>query len=201
MPQYALLRMPASLRISDVPLTYAPSIGPGATFRLTYNQREGFQPQIYSYGNLGHKWTMDWVSYVADNPNSADVQAEVYLRGGGIEHYADGVAHPVYAPHWRTRAVLAKVAADPVRYERRLADGGLEVFAQSDGVITSGRHVYPTDVIDPQGLTLHLTYDASLRLVAVTDAAGLVTTLSYALASDPLKITTVTDPYGRRSGG
>ena len=44
---------------------------------------------------------------------------------------------------------------------------------------------------------MHFTYDASLRLVAVTDAVGLVTTLSYDLASDATKITTVTDPYGR----
>jgi YD repeat-containing protein len=80
--------------------------------------------------------------------------------------------------------VLAKVSANPIRYEQRLRDGAVEVFAQSDGVITSGRRIYLTDAIDPQGLSIHLTYDSSLRLVAVTDAIGLVTTLSYELASD-----------------
>ena len=121
----------------------------------------------------------------------------MYLSGGGGEHYADGVAHSVYAPNWRSKAVLAKVSSNPVRYERRLPDGGMQVFTQSDGVVTPGRRVYLTDIIDPQGLTVHLTYDASLRLVAVTDAIGLVTTLSYELASDPLKITKISDPYGR----
>ena len=93
--------------------------------------------------------------------------------------------------------MLAKVSADLIRYERRLPDGGRQVFSQSDGVVGTGRRVYLTDVIDSQGLTLHFTYDASLRIVAITDAAGLVTTLSYELAADPLKITKVTDPYGR----
>ena len=132
---------------------------------------------------------------MTDNPNSADVQADVTLRGGGSEHYTYGGAG--YAAHWRSRAVLAKVSTTPIRYERRLRDGGVDVFAPSDGVITAGRHVYLTDVIDPQGLTLHLTYDANLRLVAVTDAIGLVTTLSCELTSDSTKITKVTDPYGR----
>ena len=44
---------------------------------------------------------------------------------------------------------------------------------------------------------MQLTYDESLRLVAITDAIGQVTTLSYELPADPLKITKVTDPFGR----
>jgi RHS repeat-associated protein len=195
MATYSLLSMPASLRVTDQPLTYTPAIGPRADFRLTYNQREGGQPQIPSYGNLGPKWTFDWLSSVTDDPTSADVEADVTLRGGGGEHFTDGA--PVYAAHWRTRATVAKVSTTPIRYERRLRDGATEVFALSDGVITAGRRVYLTDVIDPQGLALHLTYDAGLRLVAVTDATGLVTTLAYDLPSDPTKITQVTDPFGR----
>jgi RHS repeat-associated protein len=195
MAEYALLSMPASLRVTDQPLTYAPAIGPRADFRLTYNQREGGQPQIPSYGNLGPKWTFDWLSSVTDDPTSADVEADVSLRGGGGEHFTDGA--PVYAAHWRSRATVEKVSTTPIRYERHLRDGGTEVFALSDGVITAGRRVYLTDVIDPQGLALHLTYDANLRLVAVTDATGLVTTLAYDLPADPTKITKVTDPFGR----
>src|SRR5882672_10581209 len=197
MPQYVLQHMPASLRLVDTPLSYQPPIGPAVPFRLVYNQRDGSQPQAYSSGNLGPKWTMDLLTWVADDPTAPDVEADVYLSGGGGEHYADGVAHTVFVPNWRSKAVLAKVSSNPVRYERRLPDGGMQVFAQSDGVVTAGRRVYLTDIIDSQGLTVHLTYDASLRLVAVTDAIGLVTTVSYELASDPLKITKITDPYGR----
>src|SRR5439155_10854254 len=81
--------------------------------------------------------------------------------------------------------------------ERRLRDGGVEVFSQPDGTSTGSRRVFLTDIVDPQGLTLHFTYDASLRLVAATDAIGQVTTLSYELAADSFKVTKVTDPFGR----
>jgi YD repeat-containing protein len=198
MPQYSLLRMPASLRLSDLPVSYSQAVGPAVNFRLTYNQRDGSQPQTFAIGNVGPKWTFDWLSYVTDDPTlSSDIQASVHLRGGGVEQFRGGAGTGVYDAYWRSRAVLAKVSTNPIRYERRLRDGGLEVFAQSDGVITSGRRVYLTDVIDPQGLSIHLTYDASMRMVAVTDATGFVTTLSYELTSDPLKITKVTDPLGR----
>jgi len=197
MPEYSFLMMPASLRLQDTPVSCHSPVGPASGFRLTYNQRDPLQPQIFSIGNVGPKWTFDWLSWVVDNPTTIiDIEASVTLRGGGSERYSiptDGI----YPANWRSRAVLAKVSSTPIRYERRLRDGGIEVFAQSDGVITNGRRIYLTDVIDPQGLTLHLTYDASFRIVAVTDAIGLVTTLSYELTSDPLKITKVTDPYGR----
>jgi RHS repeat-associated protein len=41
------------------------------------------------------------------------------------------------------------------------------------------------------------TYDGSHRLYAVTDAIGQVTTLHYDHPDDPLKITSVEDPFGR----
>src|SRR4030095_8025235 len=60
----------------------------------------------------------------------------------------------------------------------------------------SRRRVCVTEIRDPQNQTLTLTYDGSLRLVAVTDALGQVSTLSYE-DTDPLHITKVTDPFGR----
>lgn len=59
------------------------------------------------------------------------------------------------------------------------------------------RKVFLTEVIDPQGQSLTFTYDASVRLVALTDAVGQVTTLDYLDAGDPLRLTRVTDPFGR----
>src|SRR5207249_1594269 len=81
-------------------------------------------------------------------------------------------------------------------YERRLPDGSVEVFSQPDGVATP-RKVLLTSWMDPAGNTASLIYDASLRIVSVTDAIGQVTTLSYADSADPLRITRVTDPFGR----
>lgn len=54
-----------------------------------------------------------------------------------------------------------------------------------------------TEWYDAQGNHVTFTYDASLRLVAVTDAVGQVTTLAYDLPQDMWKITRVIDPFGR----
>ena len=59
------------------------------------------------------------------------------------------------------------------------------------------RRIFLTSIVDPQGQTLQMTYDAQLRVVAITDAIGQVTTVSYEHPTDPLKITKVTDPFGR----
>ncbi len=59
------------------------------------------------------------------------------------------------------------------------------------------RRVFMTQWKDAAGNAVTYTYDSSLRLIAATDAIGQVTTLSYDLSSDPLKITRVTDPFGR----
>ena len=89
--------------------------------------------------------------------------------------------------------------SDPIRYERRLAGGGVEVFAQADAAPAGQRRVFLTEVRDAQGQAVTLTYDAQYRLVALTDALGQVTTLSYDDAADPLRLTGVTDPFGRRA--
>ena len=73
----------------------------------------------------------------------------------------------------------------------------MDVYGQPTGALAFPRKVFLTRSVDPQGQRVQLTYDASLRLVAITDAIGQVTTLSYELAGDPLKITRVTDPFGR----
>jgi YD repeat-containing protein len=62
------------------------------------------------------------------------------------------------------------------------------MYAQPNGALTIRARC--SDSLDRSaGNALELTYDASLRLVAISDAIGQVTTLSYELPGDPLKIT------------
>ena len=70
------------------------------------------------------------------------------------------------------------------------------MFGQSDGGVTT-RRVFLTQVIDPAGNAVTLTYDSDLRITAITDAIGQQTTLEYGNTADTFKITTVTDPFGR----
>jgi len=72
----------------------------------------------------------------------------------------------------------------------------VEVYGQPDGAVAP-RKVFLTEVRDPYGNAATLTYDGQLRLVAITDAIGQVTTLSYEMLENPLRITKVTDPFDR----
>jgi RHS repeat-associated protein len=194
MPVYTFTAGQVGLRLIDTPAGYAPPRGPDAFFRLVYNQYEIRQPQAFTFWNLGYKWTSDWVTYIQEAGTSLRY---VFLPGGGAEwHLISGDNVPSTA-HRRTRAQLVRTSSSPIRYERRLRDGSVEVFAQSDGGPADSRRVFLTERIDPQGQTLTFTYDANVRLVAVTDAIGQVTTLAYQHPTDALKLTKVTDPFGR----
>jgi YD repeat-containing protein len=197
MADYNFHSLLVSLNLMDTPVGYTPPRGPSVDFTVTYNQREAFQPQIFSYSNLGHQWTFDWLSYIEDNPGNPNESVTAYRRGGGRETYSGfNPGTNSYAPHMRSRAIVVRTSSSPISYERRLPNGSVEVFAQPDGASAFPRRIFMTQARDAQGNGLTFTYDASLRLVSVRDAIDQVTTLSYTNA-DPLKITRVTDPFGR----
>src|SRR5205085_40094 len=82
-------------------------------------------------------------------------------------------------------------------YEMLWPNGSKLVFTNSNGSIGSSRKVFLSQIVEPAGNTVTLTYDDNLRLMTITDAIGQVTTLSYGLTNDIYKITKVTDPFGR----
>jgi YD repeat-containing protein len=145
-----------------------------------HNQRESHQPAVFTYSNLGEKWTTDWTSYVTDDPLNPAAQVRVFRRGGGQERHANyNAGTGEFAMNTREHTTLTRTSSSPIRYERRLPDGSKEVFAQSDGASGYPRRVFLTESIDPQGNALTFTYDELSRLVAVTDALNQVTTIAY----------------------
>jgi YD repeat-containing protein len=120
----------------------------------------------------------------------------VALPPGGREVFSQPHAQGTFTAHWNSRATLVRVTDSPIRYERRLSDGSIEVFTVSDGAPVGQRRVFMSALIDPLGQTLSLTWDAQARLVAISDALGQVTTIAYEHPSDSLKITKITDPFG-----
>jgi RHS repeat-associated protein len=206
MAQYSFHAMLASLNIVDEPVGYLPPRGPGIGFITTYNQRDAFLPATFSFSNLGPKWTFDWLSFVTDEGAEDRNQSgymKVYLRGGGQETYLFYGPDPLPRSggiHYQSQAELVLVSFERNKsavYERRLPDGSREIFSQAELVARGPRRIFLTQIVDPAGNTVRLTYDSQMRIVAVTDAIGQVTTLAYELPGDPLKITRVTDPFGR----
>jgi RHS repeat-associated protein len=197
MPTYAIHPVSTAITLSDTPVSYTPARGPALPFHIRYNQRTQRLPQTSEFGWLGPNWSMDWLSYVLDNVTITAppwVITGVIVRGESLEKFTPYTGFT----HWKHRTTLVQVANDPPRYERRLPDGSVEVFTFPDrAAALPNRRIFLTQVIDPQGQTVTFTYDASVRLVAVTDAVGQVSTLEYTDAADPMRLTNVTDPFGR----
>lgn len=86
------------------------------------------------------------------------------------------------------------------QFVRELPDGSIQYFSlkapATDATHFSDRY-FLTKVVDPQGYTVSLTYDAMMRITGITDQVGQVTQLQYDLPSDPRKVTSVVDPFGR----
>ena len=184
------------LQLHDAPLGYAPPIGPAVKFTMVYSHRDTQQPATFSYTNFGPKWTFSWLSYITDTVNS-NGQAVLYRRGGGTEPFTFQYTTGTTAyPGPFSQAILTRSITDiggaSTGFGLTYPDGTVEQFAQS-----SGNKFFLTAVIDPAGNTASLTYDSQMRLTAITDAIGQVTTLSYGQSSNPLLVTRITDPFGR----
>ncbi|WP_026603574.1 RHS repeat-associated core domain-containing protein [Methylomonas sp. 11b] len=198
MCDYNFSEMAVSLNFSDIPVGYRPPKGPEVFTTLTYNQRDADQPANFSFFNVSQKWSLNWLTYIQDNPTSPGASVSRYAAGGGSYDYSgyNSTTHQ-FTPETKNQAVLVLVSSSPIRYERRLPNGSVEVYGQSNGSTTSTRLVFLTQIVDPSGNALTLNYDNQLRLSSVTDATGRDTTFSYDLSNRPLLVTKITDPFGR----
>ena len=102
---------------------------------------------------------------------------------------------PASAPQQMTQETLVRPTTSS--YEKIHVNGTRYVFDRVTVLSPGFRRIFLTKVIDRDGNQLSINYDAQMRVTTVVDALGQVTTLSYELASDPLKITKITDPFGR----
>jgi YD repeat-containing protein len=189
--------MLVNLNIRDTPVGYSPPVGPPVKFTVRYNHREAYQPANFSYSNFGPKWTCDWISYITDYPSNALADVGYYIRGGGTRTFTGfNTNTQTYAFQQYDQTLLKRTGTNS--YEMTSPDGSKKVFSQSNGAIGTSRKVFLAQIVDPFGNAATLTYDSSLRLVAITDAIGQVTTLSYESPfGDDFKITKLTDPFGR----
>ena len=197
MPRHSFSPVLVGLSLTDTPLRYHTPYGPAMRITLQYSQRDSHQPANFTYANLGHRWNLNWIGYIKDDSLNASADVEFYLDGVNQTFTDYDADTSSYGRHRRTQAKLVRISSDPIEYELRLPSGSKLLFSESDGVIGTGRKVFLTRKSDPQGNEALLSYDARMRLTAVTDVLGQVSTFSYGLYGDDFKITGMTDPFGR----
>ena len=181
----------ANLQIRDTPVGYAPPVGPAVRFTVRYNHRDYLQPASQISTVLGPKWSHDWTGHIRDTPANPLAEVKYFVGGGGARTFTGfAAATQTFALQQFDQTRLRRTG--PNSYEMLYRDGSKKIFA-----LRSANRVYLTQVVDPAGNAVTLTYDGSLRLVSLTDAIGQVTTLEYTQPGASLLITKVTDPFGR----
>lgn len=195
--------MLVSLNLNDTPIGYEPARGPAVKVRFSYNQREAGQPAVFSFSNVSPKWSMNFMSWIQDNPTAPGASVSRFPGGGGYIAYTSPYTYSnatgQFSPERQGQAVLVRIPATGAltSYELRMSDGSKHVYAKVDGASTSPRRVFLTSVVDAAGNALSLNYDGSARLTSIGDAIGRQTSFAYESASAPLLLTKVTDPSGR----
>lgn len=197
MTGYSFSEMFVSLRLTDSPVGYSPPVGLSLYTTLTYNQRESSQPSNFSFFNISPKWSLNWLSYIQDDPAIAGASVKLMTAGGGRIAYGNyNASTGQFSPDAYDGATLKLVSSNPVVYQKLFSDGSVDEYRQSNGATTAPRLIFLSKRTDAQGNTLTFNYDAQKRLSSITDATGRNTTFSYTNAN-PLLITAITDPFGR----
>ena len=197
MPAYAFNLQMAGLIVEDRPLQYPAPFGPDVTFDLIYQDMDSSQPVAPpSYTHTGEIWMSGWVGYVehVSGTLTASSELRVHDRRGGVEVVAYDVESGVFGPHDYSYSVVQRTGTST--YTRTFPDGLKEIYNAAD-VPAAPTKVFLSRIEDPAGNALTLTWNGSLKLTAITDPLGQVTTLQYAHPADAWKITSVTDPFSR----
>lgn len=199
MPVYWFHPSVASLHIDDIPIGYQPPVGPAVYFRLAYNDLDISRPaDAPAFSNVGRLWSINWVRYIDhfDGTLEDGAPLKTHLAGGGTETSYFNTATRRFGPSDSTFSTVTRSGSHT--YTRLLADGSTEIYDLPDNPAAPTR-VFLTRQTDPAGNAIDFTYDSDLRLVAVTDALGQVTRLSYQDASDSSHwlVRRVEDPFGR----
>src|SRR6185503_11566337 len=131
---------------------------------------------------FGRSWTFNYDVFLTV---SANLSVDVKREGGKVDNFmsrGDGTFDP---PRWVHDQLIKN--ADGT-YKLLIKNSKLTEFFNLQGKLSQ--------IIDRNGNSVTLQYDASNRLASVTDAVGRITQFTYNAAG---KISLITDPIGRKA--
>jgi len=205
MPIASIDLVVAGLMLKDTPLFYTPPVGPAIRFSLQYHQNYGNDMPT---SNFGTNWAFSWQGYVhydiavsgGCSVNGGVTQCSFTYTPYNFQCFTPGGGGEVFTPGQNSVFTngLYQVAASnenlPTVITCQLPDGSVQTYGNAS--IGSTGTLLLTQVTDPQGNSVNLTYDSMNRISFITDAIGQSSGFSYT-DTDPYKITEITDPFGQ----
>ena len=171
--------------MADTPLWYESPVGPSVELKLSYNARTSLSSPF------GRKWQLNYRSYLYRAYDNKGLFAGimVVMPDGRQDLYAT-IGAGVYKAPYQVFNTLTEVTA--THFELRLPDGHVFVYNVPAG--TTSDVSLLVEMKDAYGQKLTMGYDASGKLLTITDAMGKVTTLSY---NNVGLVIQAADPFGR----
>ena len=80
---YGINAHDVSLDLNDRPVGYAPPKGPSAVVMLAYDALDQSQPANFGFFNVSQKWTLNWLTYIQDDPTSPGANVSRHPPSGG----------------------------------------------------------------------------------------------------------------------
>ena len=177
MPVYSFSTFHAALIIRDTPIVLQSPVGRSIPFTITYNHRSSEDESHVAAGLLSSKWTHNWRVYLEKDTSgsvsswrlrTATNRSELYQTEGSQAN-----------DHHISRARLVPASGSEAFPTRELPDGSIQVFGHEVEIIGGPDLFYLTELIDPQGNSIILSYDSNDRLTTIQDALGREVTLIY----------------------
>ncbi len=180
------------MSVIDRPLPYRAPIGPSAQVALTHATGQAMNPLV---SNLSSGWSLNWVQYLDVSEDVAEDDILNTGKGGRASFGGEGGKGPK-GGYGKDR--LFRMSAE--NYEHRLSNGIVETYSIGGGTFSGRKRLFLREVKDVDGLKVTLTWTplgAGMRLSKITDATNKATTIQHNDPSHPMRITSITDPFGR----
>ena len=155
MANYTVNLLLVNLHIAELSVGYSPPVGPAMDFRVAYNAREVFQPQIPAYSNLGPELDVRLVLIRAGRPGKHGAERRRLPEGGRsgnvLRNGVRDLEHPIQEPRHRSAHLIDKLRA-AVAWRDGRGLGAARRFHHFPW------RVYLTAIRDPQGNTATFAY-------------------------------------------
>ncbi len=175
LPHWSVNMSNYNFLVEDTDFSYS-GRGPAVSVTRFYNADDPRE------GVFGRSWTFNYEVFLTVSPNG---NVDVKREGGKVDNFMSRGDGTFDSPRWIHDQLIRNPDGT---YKLVVKNSKLTEFFNAQGKLSQ--------ITDRNNNSVTLQYDASGRLISVTDAVGRVSQFAYNIAG---KVSLITDPIGRRA--